>query len=107
MSTPKVYYLPVKPDDPNADCMTIQETAYVLRISVTTLRRIFKDDKECRLHSRHRRSIVTYCEDRDRIRRLLHGEAKAKAKAKPRSRPKAASRRPRRTVLPTPAKPAA
>ncbi|MEU7240238.1 DNA-binding protein [Streptomyces sparsogenes] len=93
MSDPKIYYLPVKPADPHADILTIQETAYVMRISVTKLRRIFRDDKDCRLHSRHGRPIVTSREHRQRISRLLHTGAKTYRRKRP-----SASRRPAKSA---------
>lgn len=37
------YSLPAEPKDPNAEFMTIQETAYVLKCSVPTVRRRIKE----------------------------------------------------------------
>jgi hypothetical protein len=37
------YHLPVKPEDPDAEYLTIQETAYVFRCSVRTIQRRLKD----------------------------------------------------------------
>jgi hypothetical protein len=37
------YGLPVEPKDPNAEFMTIQETAFVLKCSVPTVRRRVKE----------------------------------------------------------------
>lgn len=78
MSGQKLYYLPEKPADLNADDMTIQETAYVLKCSVGKLRKLFRDDKHCRFHSRHGRGIVTSIESRERIRRHFLDETRAK-----------------------------
>ncbi|MEC4016007.1 DNA-binding protein [Streptomyces sp. H27-D2] len=42
MPTAKTYHLPIKPEDPNAEYMTIQETAWDVKCSVTHLRRGLK-----------------------------------------------------------------
>ncbi|MFG2826043.1 hypothetical protein ACGFWI_00945 [Streptomyces sp. NPDC048434] len=34
-----IYHKPAKPADPNAEYLTVQETAYVMRCSVNTVRR--------------------------------------------------------------------
>lgn len=39
------YALPAKPEDPNAEYLTVQETAYVFKCSVKTIRRLRKELK--------------------------------------------------------------
>lgn len=34
-----LYHQPTKPDDPNAEYLTVQETAWVMKCSVNTIRR--------------------------------------------------------------------
>lgn len=42
--TAKAYTLPVKPEDPNAPYFSIQEVAYLLKVSVKTVRRRINED---------------------------------------------------------------
>jgi len=37
------YHLPIRPEDPDAEYLTIQETAYVFRCSVRTIQRRLQD----------------------------------------------------------------
>jgi hypothetical protein len=39
------YALPAKPEDPNAEYLTVQETAFVFKCSVKTIRRLRKELK--------------------------------------------------------------
>ncbi|MFI0914372.1 DNA-binding protein [Streptomyces abikoensis] len=73
---PKVYYLPIAPADPDTDYMTIQETAYVMKCSVTQLRRLFRTDKAGRFHSRPGRRILTSRDGRAQIYAHLRGTPK-------------------------------
>ncbi|MEW2578421.1 DNA-binding protein [Streptomyces syringium] len=82
----RVYYLPVKPADIHADYLSIQETAWVLKCSVTKLRRLFRADKAGRLHSRPGRRIVTNREGRARIYALMKGTPKKSAAPRPAQR---------------------
>ncbi|MEU5281138.1 hypothetical protein AB0G87_32560 [Streptomyces asoensis] len=59
------YYEAVPPVDPDAEFMTVQETAYILKCSVSWLRRFLRDHRH--LHSRMGRRIVTGRADRTAI----------------------------------------
>lgn len=48
------YGQPKPPADPNADVMTVQESAYVLKCSVSHLRRFLRDNPKLRSHSGRR-----------------------------------------------------
>lgn len=67
------YGLAVPPDDLNQEYMTVQETAYTLKCSVDTIRRLIK---ELGLHSRPGRRIVTDKADRQAIHRARHAGRK-------------------------------
>ncbi|MFI1165561.1 DNA-binding protein [Streptomyces sp. NPDC020801] len=58
------YGVPVPPEDPDQDVMTVQETAYVLKCSVSWLRRFLRDKPH--LHGRNgmRGRITTNREQR-------------------------------------------
>ncbi|WP_240676744.1 helix-turn-helix domain-containing protein [Streptomyces sp. B27] len=51
------YGRPIPPADPNQEYMTVQETAHVLSVSVSWLRRFLKEHPK--MHSRLGRRIVT------------------------------------------------
>ncbi|MER7517847.1 DNA-binding protein [Streptomyces sp. NPDC126499] len=55
------YETPTAPDDPNADLMTVQETAFVLKCSVPTVRRRLK---ELGLTRKPGRRVITTKADR-------------------------------------------
>ncbi|MGW7001311.1 helix-turn-helix domain-containing protein [Streptomyces sp. NPDC054933] len=63
------YGRPVEPADPDAEYMTVQETAYVMKCSVSHLRRGINAGRFP--HSRSGRRIVTNKADRARIYELL------------------------------------
>ncbi|MFF7022956.1 DNA-binding protein [Streptomyces klenkii] len=76
MDDRKVYHLPVEPADPDAEYLTIQETAWVMKVSVTQLRRLFSQDKAGRFHSRPGRAILTNREGRRQIYTAMRGVKK-------------------------------
>ncbi|MDP9953081.1 MULTISPECIES: helix-turn-helix domain-containing protein [Streptomyces] len=59
------YGRPIPPADPNQEYMTVQETAHVLSVSVSWLRRFLKEHPK--MHSRLGRRIVTDRADRAAI----------------------------------------
>lgn len=63
----ELYGKPLPPENPGQEFMTVQETAYVLRCSVSWLRRFLRDNPH--LHSRNgnRGRIVTNRADREAI----------------------------------------
>lgn len=65
------YGRPIPPVDPNQEYMTVQETAFVLKCSVTWLRGFLKDHPK--LSSRQGRRIVTDRAARAAVYRLRTG----------------------------------
>lgn len=92
---PAKYTQPQKPEDPNAEFLTIQETAYVLRCSVRTIRRHIADGSP---HSRVGRGIVMSRADRQ----SLYDKRQAGV-VPPRTKPGARARRGIRQAAATPA----
>lgn len=74
MSSKQKYWTPVPPADPDADYMTVQETAYVMKCSVSHLRRGMAAGKFP--HSRHGRRLVTSKADRAYIHDLERVEVR-------------------------------
>lgn len=68
----ELYGIPIPPEDPNQEYMTVQETAYVLKCSVSWLRRFLRDNRH--LHGRNgsRGRIIT-----DRAQRAAIHEARS------------------------------
>lgn len=77
------YGRPIPPADPNQEYMTVQETAHVLSVSVSWLRRFLRDHPK--MHSRLGRRIVTDRADRAAIYRAkrLGGTAHRGSKRRP------------------------
>lgn len=67
----ELYGRPVPPADPNADVMTVQESAYVLKCSVSHLRKWLKDNPKLRAKSGRR--LVTNRRTRDTYFRMNQG----------------------------------
>lgn len=61
----ELYGVPVAPENPEQEYMTVQETAYILRCSVSWLRRFLKEHRD--LHSYSGRRLVTDRADRAAI----------------------------------------
>lgn len=74
------YGRPKPPDDLNQEYMSVQETAYVLKIGVDTVRRRIK---ALDIKAKPGRAVVTSKRDRQRIHE--HGRKRAKAEAKERA----------------------
>lgn len=83
----ELYGKPVPPQDPSQDVMTVQETAYVLRCSVSWLRRFLKD--KAHLHGRNgeRGRITTSREQRVAIHQARSAGDPRAGRAIPRRRP--------------------
>lgn len=91
----ELYGVPTAPEDPEQEYMTVQETAYVLKCSVSWLRRFLREhDALCGRNGRRGR-IITNREQRAAI----HATRSA---GDPRTgRPGPRRRRPRRTTTKT------
>lgn len=68
----EMYGRPLPPADPNADVMTVQESAYVLKCSVSHLRKWLK--KHPKLRSRSGRRLVMNRAARDAYYRMHQGD---------------------------------
>ena len=76
------YGLPTRPEDPDAEYMTIQETAWVLKCSVSHARRLAN---KTGLYSRSGRRLITNKADRAALYEAQHagGTAPARRKRRP------------------------
>lgn len=61
----ELYGVPIPPQDPEQEYMTVQETAYVMNCSVSWMRRFLREHRH--LHSYQGRRIVTSRADRTAI----------------------------------------
>lgn len=87
------YGVPIPPADPNQEFMTVQETAYVLKCSVSWLRRFLAANRH--LHGRSGRRIITNREDRDAIYGVVRAGDPRAGRTIPRQRRRpAAARKP-------------
>jgi hypothetical protein len=66
------YGVPIPPEDPHQEFMTVQETAYVLRCSVSWLRRFLATRPDLHGRNGNRGRIIT-----DRIQRAAIHEARS------------------------------
>ncbi|MEV6116622.1 DNA-binding protein [Streptomyces sp. NPDC052109] len=85
----KRYHHPVAPEYPDQEYMTVQETAHVLRCSVSWLRRFLKAHRH--LHGYSGRRIITNREDRAAIYEALRAGDPRKGRTIPRRRRHSAS----------------
>jgi hypothetical protein len=92
----ELYGVPIPPQDPEQEYMTVQETAHVLNCSVSWLRRFLKDNRH--LHSYMGRRIVTDREDRAGIKEARRAGDPRKGRTIPRQRRAPAARRPALTA---------
>lgn len=88
------YTLPAKPEDPNAEYLTVQETAHVFNCSVKTIRRL---RKELQLGARVGRVIMLNRDERAAMfdsRRADGAPTRipAQRRRRPVSRPRAATK---------------
>lgn len=87
----ELYGIPVPPQDPAQEFMTVQETAYVLNCSVSWLRRFLAAHRH--LHSYSGRRIVTNREDRTAIYEAQRGGDPRTGRTIPRQRRPSAKKR--------------
>lgn len=88
----ELYGVPLPPENPDQDVMTVQETAYVLKCSVSWLRRFLKDNRH--LHGRSGRRIITNREDRAAIYEALRAGDPRTGRTVPRQRRQPPARKP-------------
>ncbi|MFD3970384.1 DNA-binding protein [Streptomyces cyaneofuscatus] len=95
----ELYGMPIAPEDPEQEYMTVQETAYVLKCSVSWLRRLLRKKNElCGRNGRGGR-IITNREQRAAIHVI-------RSAGDPRTgRPAPRRRSPRRATAKTPVAP--
>jgi hypothetical protein len=89
------YGVPVPPEDPNQDVMTVQETAYVLKCSVSWLRRFLANRPDLHGRNGYRGRITTNREQRAGIHEARSGGDPRVGRTVPRQR-----RRPARKPAP-------
>jgi hypothetical protein len=80
----ELYGVPIPPEDPEQEYMTVQETAHVLKCSVSWLRRFLRANRH--LHGRSGRRIVTNREDRAAIYDALRAGDPRQGRTIPRQR---------------------
>lgn len=88
----ELYGIPVPPQDPEQEFMTVQETAHVLNCSVSWLRRFLKAHRH--LHGYSGRRIITNREDRAAIYEALRAGDPRTGRTMPRQRRRPATRKP-------------
>jgi hypothetical protein len=88
----ELYGIPVPPQDPAQEFMTVQETAHVLNCSVSWLRRFLAANRH--LHSYSGRRIVTNREDRTGIYEARRAGDPRQGRAIPRQRRRATAKKP-------------
>lgn len=88
----ELYGIPVPPQDPEQEYMTVQETAHVLNCSVSWLRRFLREHRH--LHSYQGRRIVTDREDRRAIYEARRAGDPRAGRAIPRQRRRPVTRKP-------------
>ncbi|MGW5616202.1 DNA-binding protein [Streptomyces sp. NPDC003877] len=86
------YGVPIPPQDPEQEYMTVQETAHVLNCSVSWLRRFLKANRH--LHGYSGRRIITNREDRAAIYQALRAGDPRQGRSVPRQRRRTAARTP-------------
>ncbi|MFF4834041.1 DNA-binding protein [Streptomyces sp. NPDC001315] len=86
------YGTPVPPADPDQEYMNAQETAYVLRCSLTWLRRLLADQPELCGRNGSRGRIVTDREQRAAIHKARSAGDPRTGRTMPRQRRRTASR---------------
>ncbi|MDX2696029.1 DNA-binding protein [Streptomyces ipomoeae] len=88
------YGIPVPPEDPYQEYMTVQETAYVLRCSVSWLRRFLKKRPDLCTRNGNRGRIVTNREDRAAINEARRAGDPRTGRTLPRQRRRPTTRKP-------------
>lgn len=84
----ELYGVPMPPEDPEQEYMTVQETAYVMKCSVSWLRRFLASNRH--LHGYSGRRIVTDRQDRTAIYEAWRAGDPRKGRTLPRQRRQAA-----------------
>lgn len=87
----ELYGVPLPPEDPDQEYMTVQETAYVMKCSVTWLRRFLAANRH--LHGYSGRRIVTDRQDRAAIYETWRAGDPRKGRTVPRQGRRSASRK--------------
>lgn len=87
------YGTPVAPDDPDQEYMTVQETAYVLKASVTWLRRLVAANPHLCGRNGNRGRIVIDREQRAAIHAIRSGGDPRTGRTIPRQRRRPAARK--------------
>jgi hypothetical protein len=80
----ELYGVPIPPEDPEQEYMTVQETAYVMKCSVSWLRRFLASNRH--LHGYSGRRIVTDRQDRAAIYEAWRAGDPRKGRSIPRQR---------------------
>lgn len=86
----ELYGVPIPPQDPEQEYMTVQETAYILNCSVSWLRRFLKANRH--LHGYSGRRIITNRDDRAAIYEALRAGDPRKGRSLPRQRRRPSAR---------------
>jgi hypothetical protein len=86
----ELYGVPIPPQDPEQEYMTVQETAYILNCSVSWLRRFLKANRH--LHGYSGRRIITNRDDRAAIYEALRAGDPRTGRSLPRQRRRPSAR---------------
>jgi hypothetical protein len=84
----ELYGVPIPPEDPDQEYMTVQETAFVMKCSVSWLRKFLKNNRD--LHGYSGRRIVTDRQDRTAIYEAWRAGDPRRGRTAPRPRRQAA-----------------
>lgn len=90
----QLYGTPRPPEDPDQEYMDAQETAYVLRCSLTWLRRLLKEQPDLCGRNGHNRKIITNREQRAAIHAIRTAGDPRKGRTLPRQRRRTTGRKP-------------
>lgn len=90
----ELYGIPVPPQDPEQEYMTVQETAHVLKCSVSWLRRFLRDNKHLCGRNGARGRITTNREQRAGIHAARSAGDPRAGRTLPRQRRRPAGRKP-------------
>lgn len=91
----ELYGVPIPPEDPNQEYMTVQETAYVMHCSVSWLRRFLRQHPDlCARNGGPGRKIITNREQRAAIHEARSGGDPRTGRSMPRQRRRPVARKP-------------
>lgn len=88
----ELYGIPIPPQDPNQEYMTVQETAYVLKCSVSWLRRFLRENDNLCGRNGKGRKIITDREQRAAIHAARSAGDPRRGRTIPRQRRQPAKR---------------